>query len=173
METIFYISFGVAVGIISYIGILKYITTRNLKKRMKKAKKGEIEAIDLMKNHGYKIVGLQKESTYTLLIKDRPHKVKVRADMIVKKGNKTYVAEVKTGEKATSPKYADTRRQLLEYFLVYKPYGLILVDMEKKKIKTVKYSILENKNALYLEKIMWLSFLFIVGFIIGFLTRGG
>ena len=110
---------------------------------------------------------------YTLFIDDKPHRVTVKADMIVKKGSKTYVAEVKTGEKVTSPKYTDTRRQLLEYYMVYRPNGLILVDMERQKLRTVEYSILRYDKVVYIDRLIWFSILLVIGFIVGFLTRGG
>ena len=114
-----------------------------------------------------------KDRTYTLFIDDKPNDVTVRADMIVRKGNKIYVAEVKTGEKVTSPKYRETRRQLLEYFFVYQPNGLLLIDMEKRKIKTVVYSFLKCDKTAYIKRLVFSLSLIVIGFIIGFLTRGG
>ena len=140
---------------------------------MQKAKRGEVKAVNLLEKNGYDVVDIQKEGSYTLVIDDKPRKATVKADMIVKKGNKIYVAEVKTGDKVTSPLYSDTRRQLLEYYLVYKPHGLILVDMEREKIRSVKYSFLQQDTASIVQRISWLVVLFFAGFVIGFLTRGG
>jgi len=173
MDIIFYIIFGLIVGIFLTVYVLKYLRRWNLKKRIQKAKKSEYKAIQFIENQGYQVMDLQKESTYTLFIDNKPHMVKVKADMIVKKGNKTYVAEVKTGEKVTSPKYTDTRRQLLEYYMVYRPNGLILVDMERQKLKTVEYSILKHDKVAFLDRLLWFSILVTIGFILGFLTRGG
>ena len=129
MDAITYVIFGAIIGVFLTIYIIKYFKRLRLVRRLQKAKRSEYKAISFMESNGFEILDLQKESSYTLFIDDRPHEIKVKADMIVKKGNKIYVAEVKTGDKATSPKYADTRRQLLEYFMVYRPSGLILVDM--------------------------------------------
>jgi hypothetical protein len=173
MDIIYYLIFGAIIGIFLTINIIKYIRKLQLIKRMKKAKRGEHKAIKFMENNGFEILDLQKESSYTLFIDNKAHKVTVKADMIVKKGNKIYVAEVKTGDKVTSPKYADTRRQLLEYFMVYRPSGLILVDMEKQRLRTVEYSIINYEKTTYFKHLLILLFLFIVGFVVGFLTRGG
>ena len=78
MDTISYIIFGVIVGIILTINILKYLRRWNLRKRIQKAKKSEYKAIDFMKNRGYQILDLQKECTYTLFIDDKPYKVKLK-----------------------------------------------------------------------------------------------
>ncbi|WP_213974017.1 hypothetical protein [Tepidanaerobacter acetatoxydans] len=173
MDISSYIIFGAIIGAVLTVNILKYLRRYNLKKRMQKAKKSEYKAIEFMQNKGYQILDLQKEGSYTLFIDDKPHKITVRADMIVKKDNRFYVAEVKTGEKVTSPKYTDTRRQLLEYYMVFKPNGLILVDMERQKIRTVEYSILEYDKMIYIKYLTRIFILIAIGFIIGFLTRGG
>jgi len=173
MDAITYVIFGAIIGVFLTIYIIKYFKRLRLVRRLQKAKRSEYKAISFMESNGFEILDLQKESSYTLFIDDRPHEIKVKADMIVKKGNKIYVAEVKTGDKVTSPKYADTRRQLLEYFMVYRPSGLILVDMEKQKIRTVEYSILNFETSKYINHVALCLLIFIIGFVIGFLTRGG
>ncbi|MCG1012675.1 hypothetical protein JT739_08695 [Tepidanaerobacter sp. GT38] len=173
MDILSYIIFGALIGIFLTIVLIKYIQRWKLKKRLQKAKKSEYEAIKLMKKYGFEILDLQKKYAYTLYVDDKPHKVTVKADMIVKKGNKIYIAEVKSGDKVTSPRYTDTRRQLLEYYMVYRPSGLILVDMEKQKLRTVEYSILNHDKSEYFHRIISTSVLLIIGFIVGFLTRGG
>lgn len=173
MDIANYIIFGVIIGIILAFYIFKFFRRWKLRKRMQKAKKGEYKAIKFMKSQGFRVTDLQKEGSYTLFIDDKPHVVNVKADMIVKKGKKTYVAEVKTGDKVTSPKYTDTRRQLLEYYMVYQPSGLLLVDMEKQKVRKVEYSILKYNRTVFINRLMWFVVIFIFGFIVGFLNRGG
>lgn len=173
MDIISYIFFGIIVGIILTVNIIKFLRRRTLKKRIQKAKKSEYKAIEFMEHKGYQVIDLQKECDYKLFIDGKPHKVTVKADMLVRKGNKTYVAEVKSGEKVTSPKYTDTRRQLLEYYMVYRPNGLILVDMERQKLRTVEYSILKYDKVVFINRLIWFSSLLAIGFIVGFLTRGG
>lgn len=173
MDVIYYIVFGVLTGIFLTINVIRYLRKRKLIKRIKKAKRSEYKAIRFMESNGFEVIGLQKKCVYTLFIDNKPHKITVKADMIVKKGNKIYVAEVKSGEKVTSPKYTDTRRQLLEYYMVYRPSGLILVDMEKQELRTVEYSILNYEKTTYFHRLVLFSVLLIVGFVVGFLTRGG
>jgi len=173
MNILDYIISGIVVGVFLAINGLRYHNKWKLKKRLRRAKKGEQKAIDLMKNYGFNVVDLQKKESYTLFIDDKPREVSVKADMIVKKGRNTYVAEVKTGEKVTSPTYPNTRRQLLEYYMVYRPKGLLLVDMEKRKIRKIEYSILKKDFEGILNRTLWLVLAFVGGFIIGFLIRGG
>ena len=172
MDDIFaYILIGAVFGMAVALLFLKLIKRRKVNRRMQRAKRGEIKAVNLLEKNGYQIVDIQKEGFYTLEIDDKPHIAKVKADLIISKGNRTFVAEVKTGEKATSPRNIDTRRQLLEYYLVYKPHGIILVDMEKEQLRHVKYTF-ENSVSSKADKIIRFFVVLSVGFVIGFLTRG-
>jgi len=173
MKDLFYIILWIIIGAAATIVFLRYLKRSKIKKRIFKAKKSELKAVELLKKKGFEIIELQKQSHYTLSIDDKPYKAAVKADMIVKKGNKTYVAEVKSGESSPSPRFIDTRRQLLEYYLVYRPSGLLLVDMEKERIRKVEYSILNPGVNSFVTNLGWPALIFFVGFVIGFLTRGG
>jgi Holliday junction resolvase-like predicted endonuclease len=142
-----------------------------LRHRREKARIYEKKAIDLLKKYGFDILDVQKGASYFIFINGRPKEIKVRADVIVKKGGKVYVAEVKSGKTSPSADIPATRRQLLEYYLVYKPAGILLVDMEQQKIKTIEYSFLK-KDYDKLRYIFYVLGIFFVGFLLGFLTRG-
>lgn len=45
--------------------------------------------------------------------------------------------------------------------------------MERQKLRTVEYSILRYDKVAFAERLVWFSILLIIGFIVGFLTRGG
>src|SRR5690554_212186 len=101
MDNLHYIISGIILGFFLSFYSMKYFKKWKLKKRLLKAKKGEHKAIDLVRSHGFEVIDLQKEESYTLFIDNIPRKVTVKADMIVKKGRHIYVAEVKTGNKVT------------------------------------------------------------------------
>lgn len=132
---------GLIVGGIVFYRIHKLFKASSFKRRMRKGKRAEQAAVKLLNQEGYKIVKTQETVTITTYIDGQPYKNHIRADFIVRKGLKKYVAEVKTGTTAPQASNAATRRQLLEYYLVYKPTGVILVDMEKKKIRTIEFTI--------------------------------
>ncbi|TYP51645.1 PD-(D/E)XK nuclease family protein [Thermosediminibacter litoriperuensis] len=161
------ITLGAILGVLGW----KYFLGLRLRMRMEKARISERRAVSLLKKHGFDIVDVQKEASYAVFVNGKPHEVTVRADVIVKKGGKIYVAEIKSGKVSPSLNTSATRRQLLEYYLVYKPAGLILVDMEQKKIKTVEYSILKRDYS-QVRYVFYAVVIFFIGFIVGFLTRG-
>ena len=100
----------------------------------RKGKKAEQKAIKLLKKNGYKIESFQTTAKGKLLQDDETLTFLIRADLIVSKDKKKFIAEVKSG-KAASIEEINTRRQLLEYSKVFNNKNLILIDTEKNKIK--------------------------------------
>ena len=103
-----------------------------------KGKKAEQKAIKLLKKHGYKIESLQTIAKGKLLQDDEMINFFIRADLIVSKDKKKFIAEVKSG-KAASIEEINTRRQLFEYSKVFNNKNLILIDTEKNKIKKIEF----------------------------------
>lgn len=108
------------------------------KKIYKNAKKAEKDAIAFLNEKGYEIIEVQKQETFLIYIDDKPFKTHVQADFIAKKRGKKYVIEVKTGQK-TRATTAVVRRQLLEYFLVFNPAGVLLLDMDRRTLKKIEF----------------------------------
>ena len=69
----------------------------------------------------------------------------VRADAIVQRKRRRYVAEIKTG-RAASVRSRHTRRQLLEYALLYDADGVLLVDATGGTIHEVEFSALSRRR---------------------------
>lgn len=108
---------------------------------MKKARKAEKKAAVLLEQAGYQLLESQKRTAITTFVDGEAHINHVQADFIVEKQGKVYVVEVKTGNEATKITTAATRRQLLEYCYVYKPDGILLLDMECGQIKEIKFEL--------------------------------
>ncbi len=132
---------GIISGIIICFYGIKYWKHLVLQRKFRKAKKGELAAVKLLEDRGYNIIEAQKEKRIVTWVDNKPHYNTLRVDYIVRKGGKTFIAEVKTGKKVTKPTHTETRRQLLEYYLAFNPHGIILVDMEKKKLHNIAFDI--------------------------------
>ena len=104
----------------------------------RKGKKAEQKAVKLLKKNGYKIESFQTKAKGKLLQDDETLTFIIRADLIVSKDKKKFIAEVKSG-KAASIEEINTRRQLLEYSKVFNNKNLILIDTEKNKIKKIEF----------------------------------
>lgn len=157
-------------GVSAYFGYRGY-TRYQRKKRSRRAISGEKRAKQLLKKEGYRILKEQLEGEVSLLVSDKVHACKVRADFYVKKGFKKYIAEVKTGKsaKATIP---EIRRQLLEYDLVFKPDGMLFIDMKNDSIELVTFDKKLKRYSL-VEKIIFLSIGFLFGLFIALVILSG
>jgi hypothetical protein len=110
---------------------------RRLRRLATRARAAEVRAATLLESHGYRIVAEQPVTTW--LIGD--HEALVRADYLVEKGARTYVAEVKSGADAPSLSSRATRRQLLEYFCAFAVDGVLMVDAESGSIEHVPFAL--------------------------------
>lgn len=112
---------------------------RALKRRQRRAEQAEIDAAGVLRSHGYHILDAQVEHHWTILLDGEAHSIELRADYLVSRGPRRYVAEVKSGRSAPSISTAATRRQLLEYRVAYPVDGILLVDMEEVEIHVVDF----------------------------------
>jgi len=135
---------GLLLGGLFLLFLLRYSDSYKRQKYLKRAKRGEVEAIKLLENKGYSIIGIQEKKTIVTWINGKPRNNHLTVDLIAKRRGKIYIVEVKTGKKASSPLLAGIRRQLLEYFLAFNPHGIILVDMEKKALHEISFEICGN-----------------------------
>ncbi len=124
-----------------YIKIRNILNNRIAKKRTLSSKHAERRAEKWLKKNGFQIVEKQQGRPLVIHEGKNTHRYLIRTDFLVKKGRRRYIVEVKSGQKNNSVANRDTRRQLLEYFLAYKGYGIILFDMENKKFSEIKFSL--------------------------------
>lgn len=108
-------------------------------RRFKRGMIAEKHAARYLRRHGYKILAAQLQQPITVYVNGEPQESNVRADFLVRKGWKTYIVEVKSGQQGTV-RQAATRRQLLEYKLVYEPDGIILLDMEHHNLQKIGFT---------------------------------
>lgn len=102
--------------------------------RARTAVEGELQAVDFLEQAGYEVLAQQHPEEARLAINGEVTSFPLKIDFIVEKDGLKYVADVKTGAKATSPRHGPTRRQLLEYKLVFQAAGALLVDMTCREI---------------------------------------
>lgn len=112
---------------------------RVLKRRQRRAFQAEEDAAGVLRAHGYQILDEQVEHHWTIDVNGEPFAVDLRADYMVKRGGKRYIAEVKSGMSAPSLTTAATRRQLLEYRVAYDVEGILLVDMQAVELNEVDF----------------------------------
>jgi hypothetical protein len=105
-----------------------------LANRFARASAGEARGERLLVAAGYEVLARQVAGAWTLRADGEPVEVAVRADLLVAKDGRRYVAEVKTGAKAPRVDHIATRRQLLEYKIAFDVDGVVLVDAESDRV---------------------------------------
>lgn len=135
----------VAVGALFARWLGRLLAAARLAARRRQGRRGEQAAPAVLARAGYRILEEQPELSSPLEVDGRAEAFTVRADFLVERAGARYVAEVKTGAKATDPTYNNTRRQLLEYRVLYDVRGVVLVDMEAEAVRVVKWPALEGR----------------------------
>ncbi len=105
------------------------------------ARRAEVAAERLLERLGFVVEDRQVHGTFDLLVDGAPVEVSCRADLVVRRRRRRFIAEVKTGRGA-DPAHPDTRRQLLEYQLAFAVDGVLLVDMEGRRVMEVGFPVL-------------------------------
>ncbi len=116
---------------------------RQSRRRQRRADRGEKGARRVLRRAGYKIIHTQPPGTWPVIVDGQRRETDVRADYIVTRHRRTFVVDVKTGDKAPNPTYPPTRRQLLEYLIAYDADGVLLVDMEQGRVIEVDFPMIE------------------------------
>lgn len=117
----------------------RLLEKRRSRVRSRRAQRGERDAEKLLRRRGYKILGRQVRTTWAPRMDGEPLEVELRADLMVSRRRRRYVAEVKTGLDRTTVRSSSTRRQLLEYRHAFECDGLLLVDPERGRVHEVAF----------------------------------
>ncbi len=152
---------GGILSLILYQKIRNLLNNKKAKKRSFTSKRAEKKAEKWLKRNGFQITDKQLSRPLIIQTGKTQHRYLIRTDFLVKKGSRKYIVEVKSGQKNSSITNRETRRQLLEYFLAYHSYGIILFDMEHKKFTEVKF-LLPHLHSRWVDNIIF--------FLLGVLT---
>lgn len=106
--------------------------------RGQRAADGEQGASGLLERAGYAVLERQVRGSWTVRADGNPVTFGLRADYLVAREGRRYIAEVKTGRLAPRLSHGPTRRQLLEYSAAFDVHGVILVDADAETVTHVE-----------------------------------
>ncbi len=112
---------------------------RQVERRVRGAQLKELEATSLLTRLGYEVLAEQAVVDWVIEADDQPLRIRLRADYIITRNGKVFVADAKFGDVATSLRSGATRRQLLEYRLAYDVDGVVLLDMTRERAVRVSF----------------------------------
>ncbi|MCG8571405.1 MAG: hypothetical protein MJB14_14820 [Spirochaetes bacterium] len=144
--------------IITVILTLKFdrlLKQHKLQKQFKRGIAGETTAKKYLLRNGFKILAEQLTLHSEMKINDLAHQYTTRIDYLVKKKGRIAIVEVKTGKKAINAKLTDTRRQIFEYYHLYRPDDLYLFNADEEKLEKITFSSnIDQQSPLYYKIIM-------------------
>jgi hypothetical protein len=117
------------------------------RRQWSRAQGAESEAPRLLERLGYDVLGAQVEGSYSMVVDGEPMNVPLRADYMVTRRGRRYIAEVKSGKSAPRLSTAATRRQLLEYLVAFDVDGVLLVDGEERQVHEVVFPVSTRDNS--------------------------
>ncbi len=106
--------------------------------RSLRAVDGEEGAFALLEHAGYEVLERQVPGSWTVLADGAHLTFGLRADYLVARKGRRYIAEVKTGRLAPRLSHGPTRRQLLEYSAAFDVHGVILVNADAETLTHVE-----------------------------------
>ena len=119
--------------------LARWQASRTARRRGARAVRGELQAEELLAELGFAVLERQAPLAWAIECDGEPHPVQLRADLLVERAGRRYVAEVKTGTMAPLLTNAATRRQLLEYCVAYEVDSVLLVDVEASEVREVRF----------------------------------
>jgi len=127
-----------------------------LRARARRGAAGETAAESLLADRGYEVEARQSSGAWTVRVDGVEHDIALRADLLVRRGGRRLVADVKTGRLAPRIESAATRRQLLEYRLAFDVDGVLLVDAESGQVQEVEFA-LPRRPPSWDLRLLWLA----------------
>jgi hypothetical protein len=132
-------SIGIALAQTVRIAWVRASRRWGLRRQTERARHGEVRAEALLRAAGYAIVARQAVGSWTVHADGAPFAVDLRADYLVSRDRRRFVAEVKTGRLAPRLETAATRRQLLEYRFAFDVDGVLLVDADTERVSSIEF----------------------------------
>ncbi len=135
---------AVAVAVLLLAAVLwvashRWYVRLRLRRKWAHARSVELQAARLLVDSGYTLLGDQVETRYAVFVDGKSTEIRLRADYLVSRAGRQFVAEVKSGLVAPRLDTAATRRQLLEYLVAFKVDGVLLVDGEEREVHEVTF----------------------------------
>jgi hypothetical protein len=131
-------------GVLLGAAAVQWRARRRVGRHRRQGRAGEERALELLRRAGYRVLETEVTAAGELRVDGRPVEYRVRADAIVKRRFRRYVAEFKSGTESAAVTNRATRRQLLEYALLFDVAGVLLVDANAGRVHRVEFPALRS-----------------------------
>ena len=131
-----------AAGVLLGLGLSRRRALRRVARSRRIGREGADRALDLLARSGYRVLATEVTVAGEVRVDGEPVPYSVRADAVVRRWFRRYVAEFKGGAEAASIGNRATRRQLLEYAGLFDCAGVLLVDADAGAIHRIEFPLL-------------------------------
>jgi len=137
--------FVLCLGLFLVIGLLwgallaRRRVARGTANSRKLGRRGQERAFKLLRQYGFEVLDTEVTAPGMVQVDSKLEEYTVRADALVRRKRRTYVAEFKGGPNSGTIHNRATRRQLLEYSCVFGTDGVLLVDGHANRIHYVRF----------------------------------
>jgi len=128
-----------ACGLLFGLALARRKVVRNVATSRKLGRRGREKALKLLRRAGFEVLDEEVTAPGLVQVDSRLEEYTVRADALVRRKRRIYVAEFKGGPSSASIQNRATRRQLLEYACVFGTDGVLLVDADAGRIHYVRF----------------------------------
>ncbi|HEX6989774.1 MAG TPA: hypothetical protein VF282_09950 [Bacillota bacterium] len=133
---------AVILGLLAAVGIGVYVWRRIPRHRPPRGRsevsRRHLRAVEFLEEQGYAVRDVGPVVSLTTRVDGRAHPAEVQADLIAVQGRRTFVVHLR-GADSRRLTARPVRRQLLEYVVAYRPDGILLVDLERRRIRRVEF----------------------------------
>jgi hypothetical protein len=138
---------GLFVGAVVMVWVPRALRRARLAARFRRSRRLEAGAAQVLAAAGYTVLATQVTAPCVVTEGGAPVTSDLRADYLVERRGRTFIAEAKSGPRATDLRERGTRRQLLEYATAYDVDGVLLIDMEAERVIEVAFPALARRSA--------------------------
>lgn len=128
-----------ATGLLAGLAMARRRVQAHAARARKLGRRGRARALALLGRYGFEVLETEVSAPGLVQVDSRLEEYVVRADALVRRKRRTYVAEFKGGPVAGAIQNRATRRQLLEYSCVFGSDGVLLVDADADRIHYVRF----------------------------------
>lgn len=137
-RTLLWLALGVLLGVFILRSWRRWRERRARQAVARRAQKGESEAEKLLAQRGYTVLEAQVRRPVSMTVDGERTESFIKADFLVRRAGRVYLAEVKTGKQA-NVHLPNVRRQLFEYQNIFQTDGILFIDMNKYDIIEVAF----------------------------------
>ena len=103
-------------------------------------------ALQILLEDGYQIVSMREEISCGIQVDDQTWKADLVADFTVRRDGQTYVVKMREDDEEAPEHVEALRRELLPYYLLYRPAGVLYLDLEDETIQVIHFDIQERRT---------------------------